>query len=135
MAAFARFLNARTDPIQISIRSQPAHLGPHLDQLEQQAASVPDGLRAVALDHARFLRTLGEERPLYRRQIEVVLSCRERDPDLAQVALSRLADEATELLAGADVTLTPLTGEQAAALLARTLDPPGPPEGSHLPYE
>jgi hypothetical protein len=131
VAAFARFLNGRTDPVQISIRSERVSLAPHADQIEQHAAA-PDGLRAAALDHSRFLRTLGEQRPLHRRRIVLILGCRERDPELAELALTRLAEEATDLLSGADVALHALSGEQAAALLARSLDPPGPPDGSHL---
>ena len=135
VAAFARFLNARTDPVQISVQSEPASLAPQADQIELTAtatAAASDGLQAAALDHARFLRTLGETRPLRRRRIVLVLSTRERHPALAEIALTRLAAEATDLLAGADVTLHPLEGDAAAALLARNLDPPGPPEGSHL---
>ena len=132
VAAFARFLNARTDPIQISVQSEPASLAPHAAQIEHAANSASDGLRAAALDHARFLRTLAQTRPLRRRRIVLVLSTRERDPALAEIALSRLAGQASELLAGADVALHTLTGLEAAALLARSLDPPGPPEGSHL---
>ncbi len=62
----------------------------------------------------------------------LVLASREREPELAQAALSRQAAEATQLLAGAHVQLRVLDGEQAAALLAVALDPPGPPAGSHL---
>jgi len=36
------------------------------------------------------------------------------------------------LLRAAGVELRPLAGEQAAALLARALDPPGPPLGATL---
>ncbi len=51
---------------------------------------------------------------------------------LAEVALARSAGQAAELLAGAEIELRPLDGEQTAAHLARCLDPPGPPAGSHL---
>ena len=50
----------------------------------------------------------------------------------AQLELTRRAGEAQELLRAAGVELRPLDGEQAAALLARALDPPGPPLGATL---
>ncbi|MGH2950174.1 MAG: hypothetical protein ACRDPC_28570, partial [Solirubrobacteraceae bacterium] len=65
----------------------------------------------------------------------LVLSARARDRETVAAMLHRRADEATGLLAGADVTLRLLDGEHAAALLARTLDPPGPPAGTHLDGE
>ena len=135
VAAFVRFLNSRTDPVQISVRSEPASLRPQAEQIESQSAAMPDGLREAALDHARFLRSLGETQPLQRRRIVLVLRSRERQAELAEIALARLAAEAIELLRGADVALQPLDGEQAAALLARSLDPPGPLDGSHLTGE
>lgn len=131
VAAFVRFLNSRTDPVQISVRSEPASLRPQAEQIESQSAAMPDGLREAALDHARFLRSLGEQQPLQRRRIVLVLRSREQQPELAEVVLDRLAAEAIDLLRGADVALHTLNGEQTAALLARSLDPPGPPEGSH----
>jgi hypothetical protein len=132
VSAFARFLNALAEPIQISVQSAQTSLQPQADQIVQAAESQQPGLRAAALDHAHFLRSLGETKPLRRRRIVLVLRTRERQPALARAALERLAAEATELLRGAEVHLDPLDGDQAAALLARSLDPPGPAEGSHL---
>jgi len=132
VSAFARFLNARADPVQISIRSEQASLRPHADQIAHTTQERTPGLQQAALDHARFLRSLGETQPLKRRRILLVLQTRQRQADLAQIALARLAAEATELLRGAEVQLQPLDGEQTAALLARSLDPPGPLDGSHL---
>jgi hypothetical protein len=131
VSAFARFLNARTDPIQISIQNEQASLRPHADQITRDNPERTPGLHEAALDHARFLRSLGEAHPLKRRRILLVLQTRQHQPELAQIALTRLATEATELLRGADVHLQPLDGEQTVALLARSLDPPGPLEGSH----
>ena len=93
------------------------------------------GLRAAALDHGRFLRSLAETRPLRRRRILLVLRSRERRREPAEVALARLAADASELLLGAGVALHPLDGDQAARLLAASLDPPGPLEGSQLQGE
>jgi PrgI family protein len=135
VSAFARFLNALTDPVQIAVCSEPASLAPHADRLARTDGDQTPGLRAAALDHARFLRSLAETRPLRRRRILLVLRTRERRPEPAQIALARLAADATELLLGAGVALQPLDGEQAARLLAASLDPPGPLEGSQLQGE
>jgi PrgI family protein len=132
VACFARYLNALADPIQILIRSDQIDLSPQARQLEQQAGARTGALSAAARDHARFLRSLGEVQPLRRRQIVLVLHSRERQPELAEVALARRARQAAELLRGAEVVFEPLTGEQTAALLARSLDPPSSLDGSRL---
>jgi len=135
VSAFERFLNALANSIQISVASEQTSLRPQAEQIEDATADHTPGLRAAGLDHARFLRSLGETQPLQRRRIVLVLRSRERQADLAEIALARLTTEAIELLRGADVALQPLDGEQAAALLARSLDPPGPLDGSHLTGE
>ena len=135
VTAFARFLNALADAVQIVVRSEPASLAPHADRLARADAEQTAGLRAAALDHARFLRSLADTRPLRRRRILLVLRSRERRREPAEVALARLAADATELLLGAGVALHPLDGDEAAQLLAASLDPPGPLEGSQLQGE
>jgi hypothetical protein len=62
----------------------------------------------------------------------LVLGSPQRDPELASASLTRQAAEATQILAGAEVALRPLRGEQAASLLSASLDPPGPTAGSDL---
>jgi hypothetical protein len=135
VSAFERFLNALANSVQISIINEQASLRPQAEQIADATANNTAGLRAAALDHARFLRSLGETQPLQRRRIVLVLRSREQEAELAEIALARLAAEAVEMLRGADVALQPLDGEQAAALLARSLDPPGPLDGSHLTGE
>lgn len=129
---FARFLNSRGQPIQLTVRSEPASLDPHTDRLDEQARILPPELAAAAHDHAGFLRTLAAETQLLRRRITLVFGSREREPELAYATLARQAAEAAQILAGAEVTLHPLAGEQAALLLAAALNPPGPTAGSHL---
>jgi hypothetical protein len=131
VAAFERFLNGLTEPIQIDVRSERVTLHPQAEQIEHAATGSDGRLRQVALEHAAFLRELSDSHTLHRRRILLVLRSRDRRPELAEVTLARRADEATELLQGAAVILTPLDGEQAAHLLASTLDPPGPTHGSH----
>jgi len=134
VAAFSRFLNGLHQPVQILIRSEQITLEPHAQHLEDASNGLTGGLRSAAADHAHYLRTLAspDGRALRRRQIVLVLRTRHPEPELAEVALTRTADQAAELLAAAEVQLQPLNGEQAAALLTRALDPPGPVSGSHL---
>ena len=129
---FARFLDSRSDPFQLLVRSEPASLDPHADRLDQRTTHLPRELAAAAGEHARFLRDLARTTTLLRRRIVLVLGSRQREPQLAQAALNRQAAEAAQLLAGAQIHLHPLDGTEAAALLAAALDPPGPTAGSHL---
>ncbi len=132
VACFARFLNSRGDPVQLTVSSEPASLDPHADQLEHTATTLPPELAAAAREHATFLRGLAAGGRLLRRRIVLVLPTREQDPSLAHATLARQAAEAGQILAGAEVALRPLDGHEAAALLAGRLDPPGPTDGSHL---
>ena len=133
VAAFGRFLNGASEPLQIVVQREPASLEGHVRTLERGARELAPGIRAAAAEHARFLRRLGEgEGPLLRRRILLVLRSSERLGALAEAALSRAAAQASELLGGAEISLEPLAGEEVAALLARSLDPPGPPAGSGL---
>jgi hypothetical protein len=135
VSAFERFLNALANSVQISVLSEQTSLRPQAEQIEDASVDHTPGLREAGLDHARFLRSLGETQPLQRRRIVLALRSRALQAELAEIALARLATEAIELLRGADVALQPLDGEQAAALLARSLDSPGPLDGSHLTGE
>lgn len=129
---FARFLNSRAEPVQLLVRGEPATLEPHAERLDRGALTLPPPLAAAACEHAAFLRELANNARLRRRRIVIVFASRQRDPALAQASLGRQAAEAAQMLAGAELSLRPLTGEHAAALLAASLDPPGPPGGSHL---
>ena len=89
-------------------------------------------LAEAASAHLRFLAELAAREGVRRREILLILSTRARERQNAQLELTRRAGEAQELLRAAGVELRPLDGEQAAALLARALDPPGPPLGARL---
>ena len=131
--AFGRFLNSLADPIQISVHSQPVDLNGWAAQLER---SLPESasplLRSAAAAHARFVADLGSQAQVRRREIVLVLNTRERERAAAKTTLERRADETIELLQSAGVELQPLSGEETARLLARTLDPPGPAPGAEL---
>jgi hypothetical protein len=132
VAAFARFLNGLSEPLQIVVQSERISLEGPAGRLEQQAATRSAPIRAAARSHAAYLRSLGgASEPLRRRRIVLVLRASGQRAT-AEVALARAADQAGELLAAAGVELTTLAGEEAAALLARSFDPPGPGAGVRL---
>jgi PrgI family protein len=129
--AFARFLNALSEPVAILVRSEPADLGEQVGELERSAPQLPHpALRRAAAAHADFLAGIAEA--AQRRETLLVLSSQEQQPGVAQAALERRAAEAAELLRSAAVEVGVLPGEEAAALLARAFDPPGPPAGVSL---
>jgi hypothetical protein len=131
--AFGRFLNGLTEPVQIAIRSEPLDLEARAQRLREVAERMPHpALAAAARDHARFLAGLAQGGEVRRREILLVLTTRAEDPQAASAALERRAGDAGELLGGAGVGLHRLDGEQAAGLLARAFDPPGPPAGATL---
>src|ERR671930_109637 len=131
--AFGRFLNALAEPVEILVRSEPVELAPLLARLQEQAAALPvPALAAAAQGHLRFLAELAAREGVRRREILLVLVTRARGREPAQGELERRAGEARDLLRAAGVGLRPLLGEQAAALLGRAPDPPGPPHGAAL---
>lgn len=132
VTAFARFLNSLIEPAQIVVRSEPVDLHANARELLESASSISnESLREAAAGYARFLGEFSGEEGLRRREILLVLTTRGRVESAAET-LERRAREAVELLRPAGVELQPLDGEAAAALLARALDPPGPPVGSRL---
>jgi hypothetical protein len=134
--AFGRFLNSLVDPVQIAVRGEPLDLDARAAALHESAARLPhSALTYAARGHAHFLCELASGDGLRRREILLVLGAQARDRETAAAMLHRRADEAAGLLAGAGVSLCALDGDQAAGLLARALDPPGPPAGSHLDGE
>jgi hypothetical protein len=131
--AFGRFLNSVTDPIAIYVRSEPVELEERAIALEQRAAGFAQpALAEAARAHARFLRELPAGGELRRREILLLLCTRAREAASARTTLERRTSESAELLRGAGVELYALDGDQTAALLARALDPPGPPAGCTL---
>jgi hypothetical protein len=127
IAAFARALHALAAPVQMLVRSDRADLTTHLHELDQDAGGLPHpALEAAARQHAQFLGELAGRRDVTRRQTLLVL----RDPsppEQAAPVLRRRAEELAGLLGGCGITLTPLDGAQAAAVLARACDPEAPP--------
>jgi hypothetical protein len=131
--AFGRFLNSVSEPVAIYIRSEPLDLTDRASKLDEQSASLRGrALADAARAHAEFLRQLPAGGELRRRELLLLICTRAREIAAARTTLERRAAETTELLRAAGVELTPLDGEQTAALLARALDPDGPPAGTSL---
>lgn len=134
--AFGRFLNGLAEPVQITVRGEPLDLSSRAAALREAAARLPHpALTDAARGHARFLSDLAGGDRVRRREILLIIGARARDRETAAALLQRRAKEAGGLLAGAGVKLDMLDGGHAAELLARTLDPPGLPKGSHLDGE
>lgn len=133
VAAFARYLNGLTQPVEITVLSEPADLDEWASALTRQAsASGNASLLDAATDHAHFTAALGERAEVRRREILLTLHVPRGERGAAQTELERQAAETIELLRAADVELQPLDGPQTVRLLAGLLDPPGPPPGSEL---
>jgi hypothetical protein len=125
VAAFARWLNAMADPVEIVVRGETVDLGAAVAALLERAPRLPHpGLERAAREHAVFLRSLGTDCDLLRRQVLVVL--RQPPGDGAASRLHRRAAEAAASLAGAGVSLATLDGKAATACLAGAVDPFAP---------
>jgi len=129
-AAFGRWLNSLTGPVQILIRAGHADLSGAVAELEDTAPALPDpALEAAALDHAAFLAGLAGGRDLLTRQVLLITrEPRRAGPGAARGgggglrAAQRTAD-AARLLGAADLTVSVLDGGQVMALLAAAADP------------
>jgi hypothetical protein len=129
-AAYGRWLNSLTGPVQILIRAGHADLTAAITDLEDTAPALPDpALEAAALDHAAFLTGLADSRDLLTRQVLLVTrEPRRTGPGAARAgggglrAAQRTA-EAARLLSAADLTVTALDGGQVTALLTAAADP------------
>ena len=127
VAAFGRFLNGITAPLQLVVRSERVDLAATAAEIDDAAGSLPhSALEAAAREHAGFLRSLGERHNALRREVLVVF--REQSAADPGRQLSRRAEDATSALAAATVTLTPL-GADSVAVLSRCTDP----QGAHRP--
>ena len=139
-SAFARYLHGLSAPVQILVRAHRLDVTEQVDQLRETAQQLPHpALSAAAADHADYLEQLAGQTELLRRQI--LLIAREPHPGVhdgapgacggagqqgaaeatraaAAARLARRVGEASEMLSPAGVVVTPLTGQQAAAVLA-----------------
>ena len=130
-AAYGRWLNSLTGPVQILIRAGHADLSAAVTDLEDTAPALPDpALEAAALDHAAFLTELAAGRDLLTRQVLLVTrEPRRTGPGTARAAAggglraAQRTAEAARLLSAADLTVSALDGGQVTALLSAAADP------------
>lgn len=131
-AAYGRWANSLTGPVQVLIRAGRADLSPAAAELRDAAPGLPHPrLEAAALEHAGFLENLADERDVLTRQALIV----SREPGHGDAAAARAAQRAAEaarLLAGAGIAVTGLDSGQVTALLASCADPAGPPAPDRL---
>ena len=134
-AAYGRWLNSLTGPVQILVRAGRADLSGAVAALREAAPGLPHpALEQAALEHASFLEGLAADRDVLTRQALLIV----REPGhgagrpggtAAGRALQR-AGEAARLLAGAGLQVQVLDGGQVTALLAACADPAAPPRPS-----
>ena len=128
-AAYGRWLNSLTGPVQILIRADHADLTAAITDLEDTAPALPDpALEAAALDHAAFLTDLAAGRDLLTRQaLLVTREPRRTGPPAARngggLRAAQRTAEAARLLSAAGLTVSALDGGQITALLAAAADP------------
>src|SRR6266568_7936737 len=87
LAGRAQFLNAQTTPFQILVRAEPIDLEGHLRRVRARVESLPEALRAIALDYLGFLPTLAHQRTLLERHCYVVLP--DQRPEIPAVSAWR----------------------------------------------
>jgi hypothetical protein len=137
-AAYGRWLNSLTGPVQVVIRARRADLTGAVTALREAAGGLPHpALEAAALEHASFLESLAAERDVLTRQVLLVI----REPahatarpggGTAAARAAQRAAEAARLLAGADLQVRVLDGGQVTALLAACADPAAPVTAGRL---
>jgi len=122
VAGFARWLHSLDGPAQIVVRAQRVDLTYLADRFLTVAPGLPHpALEEAARSHVAFLQELAGQRELLHRQVTVAVRSR-RGPHHT----THQAAEAVRALAGCEVPAQVLTGADAAARLAASLDPVAP---------
>lgn len=130
-AAFARWLNSLTGPVQLLVRCHRIDLTPLANMLQQDAAALPHpALERAARAHADFLADLASGGNLLGRQIVLVAreetATPERRRHTGDGRVRQRVTEAARALTGAEITVTPLDAEQTAELVSAACNPDTP---------
>jgi len=148
VACFGRYLHSLASPVQILIRAHRLDLTEQIDALRQRAYALPHpALEAAALEHADYLDDLAAGSDLLQRQVLLILrepihnppgrhwstQFRHRGTSVdsvsadarhaAETRLARRVTETVQLLAPANVIVTPLDSAQATAVLTGACNP------------
>jgi len=127
-AAYGRWLNSLTGPVQVLVRAGRADLSASVAALREAAPGLPHpALEQAALEHAAFLEGLAAERDVLTRQALLIVREPGRPGGTAAGRALQRAGEAARLLGGADLQVQVLDGGQVTALLASCADPAAPP--------
>jgi len=134
LAAMAGMLDGLSGPLQITVRTVPAGLGPLIRQLRDGRTGIASPeLASAAAGHADYLAGLGAGRAPLARQI--LLTAHEPVPAGAGPAGRQLAagralarlDDAAHRLTAAGLTIRVLDGQEAERVLAAAAHPTGTP--------
>lgn len=121
LSGFARWLHSLSSPVQIVARAEPLDLTPITRHLTAHAGSLPHpALEAACRDHAEFLEHLARTRRPLRRRVTLVLTATGQEQ---AGEFAHRAEDTARTLAGADLTVTALSGAQVAGLLRAAADP------------
>ncbi|WP_055483816.1 PrgI family protein [Sphaerimonospora mesophila] len=131
VAAFGRWLNSLSGPVQILVRAERVDLTTTIATLKASAPQLPHpALAYAAREHAAFLTELATCHELLRRQVLLVI----REPRVsasgsaaAKARAYRRLDEAARLLGACGLTVRLLDGAAVTALLTSCFDPMAPP--------
>ncbi|MCP2341173.1 PrgI family protein [Actinomadura rupiterrae] len=127
VAAFARWLNSLTAPVQIVVRAQWVDLAPLAAALEDNAPALAHpALEQAARQHARFLLELEAGSVLLRRQVLLVFTEPAAGRGQAAERAVQRVEAAARTLAAAEITVRRLDGGELAPLLATAVDPLDP---------
>jgi hypothetical protein len=128
VAGFARWLHSLDGPAQIVVRAQRVDLTYLADRYLAAGPALPHpALEEAARAHAAFLDELAGQRELLHRQVTVAVRSRRGPHHTVHVAA-----EAVRALGGCEVPARVLTGADAAARLAASLDPGGCAAGARF---
>ena len=117
IAAFGRYLNALSEPVQFVIRAQRPDLTAHLDALRAGVMDLEHPrLEAAARSHIDALARVAACDEVVARRAYVALRSHHHE------ALAPRVEEAGRLLAAAGVDLRPLAAREVEELLASSAD-------------
>ena len=129
IAAYGRWLNSLSGPVQIVISAQRVDLYSHAQRIAERADAIGNpALAAAAHDYAEFLDELAARRdPLWRTVTVAVTANGEKGRD---TEVLRRADHTASALSALGAQTAVLDGNRATAVLSCAVDPYTPADVS-----